>query len=64
MRDIVTKEVVKKGAHIGWKVYVRGRKFPRKHPNDCYTNMTEENAIKKAIAEYKGEKQESLGEKT
>lgn len=43
-----TKEVKLKGKRVGWKVYINGRKFPMK-PDDYFKNLTEEEAIMKAI---------------
>ena len=51
--SIITKEVTKSKEHKGWKVYIDGSKFPRK-PVDYYTGMTEEQAVKKALEEYRG----------
>jgi hypothetical protein len=52
---IKTKEVMKmKNKKLkGWKVYVDGEKFPKK-PVDFYVGVTEEQAIKKALEEYRG----------
>jgi hypothetical protein len=51
---IVTKEVMKtKNKKLkGWKVYVDGEKFPKK-PMDFYQGMTEEQAIMKALEEFR-----------
>jgi hypothetical protein len=52
---IRTKEVMKmKNKKLkGWKVYVDGEKFPKK-PVDFYQGITEEQAITKALEEYRG----------
>jgi len=47
---IVTKEVTRKGEHLGWKVYIDGEKFPKK-PKDFYDFSHEETAIKFALQE-------------
>lgn len=46
----VAKEVTKNGKHIGWKVYIDGRKFPRK-PEDYYYLTSEDLSISAALRE-------------
>ncbi len=38
---IVSKEVTRKGVHLGWKVYIDGEKWPKK-PKDFYDFLAED----------------------
>jgi hypothetical protein len=49
---IRTKEVTKNKQHIGWKVYINGSKYPKK-PVDFYKDVTEQQAIMKAMQEFR-----------
>lgn len=48
---IETTEEKKKGNHLGWKVYIDGKKFPKK-PYNFYGDKRECDAVMEALSNY------------